>query len=468
MTMLRNGAAVVAASLANVALCGAGGWRGGGWWDCATAFGAALPLLWVYTQCAFGYPLVQAVYVALAAEGVYRGAAAGDHAGWLAAAAALLMFTAARLWWNGMYVTLASDGRYLHPDALAEAAAKKAAAPPAGALRAAVFGARPEPAADNHGLVRKPRPPAAAAERPRRFVVIVNPAAGSGNGAAAWKAAERVFCEAAVPPTTFVKHTTPDRKGTDIASTFTEENIDAVVTVGGDGTISEVLNGLLKRPAAGRPTLGIIPGGTCNNFARDLNLGCPAHAARQCLAGVPTPVDACKVHHNGSVTYSMNTIAWGVGLRAVQFADQLGFLGPAKFDVGGLLAILTFYPTPIVTEWTLQDDSTVSLCGEYVIAMSQLCQRAGNGFRFGPHAKLNDGLVDTCLLKHVGVLRTLELFDEVKRNGCHPEHHDTNYVQWKKVTFETAVPTPISVDGEDTGTTPMTAECVPGCFSVLV
>eukprot|EP01062_Namystynia_karyoxenos_P056188 TRINITY_DN47153_c0_g1_i1.p1 TRINITY_DN47153_c0_g1~~TRINITY_DN47153_c0_g1_i1.p1 ORF type:complete len:486 (+),score=92.99 TRINITY_DN47153_c0_g1_i1:77-1534(+) len=345
-----------------------------------------------------------------------------------------------------------------------------------------LLGNRPLPVPLNAGLSdgssvsasAAPSGVAAGARRVRRLLVIINPTAGGGFGRHAWSAAKAVFDADGVECD--VRLTERRGDATRFAATLPGDGCDGVVAVGGDGTLSEVLNGLMQRPAADRPPLGCVPGGTCNNYSRDLYCGgapaCdPATAARRILAGRVAPMDAGRVEHlnhsgESVTTWSLNSVAWGVGLVAVQWAQRLAFLGPAKFDLGGLIAILTYHP--VAARVTMRSGGReFKAAGKYMIVMNQVCQRSGNGFRFGPFAKLDDGLMDTCALQS-GVLRTLELFDEVKREGAHPFAADTEYWQWDYQHFDTISPTPMSVDGEDSGTTPMACSCVRGAFSCYV
>ena len=333
-------------------------------------------LAWCFSKSTFTYP-------------VWSAGAAVSVLGWLQALwvygataalpgllTSLFLVWSARTWRNNTFFETnfnASNVEVSYPSAFAQF----------------FFGHRMLPPRRNAGFVH----PAVQGKAPKSVLIIVNPSAGSGSAAQALERAQAVFNAHNVA--CIVRNTTCSGDGYRLAAEYTED-VDAVVAVGGDGTLSEVLNGLMTRETL--PMLGCIPGGTCNNFCIDLGVTDAADAAEVIASGMFHHVDAGLVEHSNGRTYSLNTVAWGVGLRAVQIADQLGFLGPVKFDVGGLIAILTIKPTTLTTKFT-REGKTVTRSDQYVIAMSMLCQRAGNGFRFGPAAKLDDGLIDTAMLK---------------------------------------------------------------------
>lgn len=115
------------------------------------------------------------------------------------------------------------------------------------------------------------------------------------------------------------------------ASRFAEESatFDHLIVIGGDGTLNEVVNGLMKLSRENRPTVGLIPGGTFNDFARALNLQIqPNLAARVINSLHEQQVDVIKVNDR----YALNFV--GVGLIAdtsrqvdLKEKERLGSIG---------------------------------------------------------------------------------------------------------------------------------------------
>lgn len=97
------------------------------------------------------------------------------------------------------------------------------------------------------------------------------------------------------------------------AARFAEASgsFEHLIVIGGDGTLYEVVNGLMSLPKDERPTVGLVPGGTCNDFARALDLPVePIEAARLFKMSHVQPVDVMRVNDR----YGLNFI--GVGLIA--------------------------------------------------------------------------------------------------------------------------------------------------------
>eukprot|EP01060_Flectonema_neradi_P030496 TRINITY_DN4452_c1_g1_i1.p1 TRINITY_DN4452_c1_g1~~TRINITY_DN4452_c1_g1_i1.p1 ORF type:complete len:457 (+),score=87.12 TRINITY_DN4452_c1_g1_i1:45-1415(+) len=403
-------------------------------------------LVWYFTRSTFGFPLLINIFYAAGLSWIIKVWIDGDNDG-IPAAISCGTLIAGAVGWRNHTFDLTQSKFYKLPTQIPSK------------FMALFLGNRPSQPIANHGRTG----PVSRTKPPKSIAVIINPEAGRGNARIVWEEAKAVLISRGIEIERILE-TQKSGDGTHLARDY-DGPAECLVAVGGDGTLSEVLNGIMQRDK--KLPLGCIPGGTCNNFCFDLGIRTPTDAASRIVTGCIAPIDAAQVHHNGKITYGLNALAWGVGLKAVQFADKLGFLGPLKFDVGGLLAILSFTPTTVTLKLTKGDKKwEVKQC--CVIAMSMVCQRAGNGFRFGPMAKLDDGLMDTCLLRQISVLRTLELFDEVKREGSHLHGYDTEYHQWDSMHLETPTETPISLDGEDTGSTPATVKVLQKAFECFV
>ena len=359
-------------------------------------------VVWCFSGSTFGYP----IWVVLSMIPCVGWLQCGDYA---TAFVAFLLVCTARMYRHAILRVNEQSG--MHPSGFSQQPASL------------FLGERPLPPPQNWGRVEPSHIGVAA---PKRLLIIVNPTAGSGQAMRSLAAAEEVFEAAGV--SRVVRQTTKTGDGFHQAKDYTDD-VDAVVVIGGDGTLSEVLNGLMARTGP-IPVMGVIPGGTCNNFCFDLGLTVADAdvAAKRIVEGKMAEVDAAEVKHSAGTTYALNTIAWGVGLRAVQLAQGLGWLGPAKFDVGGLIAILTFDPAEITMTLERSGHEKRVLKGKYVISMTMLCQRAGNGFRFGPAAKLDDGLLDAAVLP-VCLLQ----------NACHISPHTRKHAECRRLAHSRTV-----------------------------
>ena len=175
-------------------------------------------------------------------------------------------------------------------------------------------------------------PPAAGCAGPKRVLLILNPASGSSAAQRRQRAAAlQEGLATAAAAGLAVERVDTERPGhaTDIAETVDLSGIDAVCVAGGDGSLREVVQGMLQRTdgAAVRVPVVPIPTGTSNNFARDLGLDSPA-AAFEALTngGARRPVDAVEIAHGvGAKTYSINVICWGLTYEAATTVRHITF-----------------------------------------------------------------------------------------------------------------------------------------------
>ena len=163
-----------------------------------------------------------------------------------------------------------------------------------------------------------------------------------------------------------------------------------VVAIGGDGTLHEVLNGLMAVERAQRPVLGVVPAGTGNDYAQAL--GIPLHdpeAAAQALVEAPVRrVDVGRLEGT-----ERGQIFFGVGIGFAMMAAANAELersrplpGKLSYFVGGVVALLTF-EAPVLS---LTIDG-VSGSGRFMIVHIGLCPTTGGGFCLTPEAGLETG-----------------------------------------------------------------------------
>ncbi|HKS04393.1 MAG TPA: YegS/Rv2252/BmrU family lipid kinase, partial [Chthoniobacterales bacterium] len=115
--------------------------------------------------------------------------------------------------------------------------------------------------------------------------------------------------------------------------------VDLLVAAGGDGTLNEVVHGLMTLSEGARPSLGIVPLGTANDFA----IGCdiprdPAKALALCMRGEGVPIDLGKA--NGHWFVNAASSGFAAEITATTSPELKRLLGPAAYTVmGAILAI---------------------------------------------------------------------------------------------------------------------------------
>lgn len=229
-----------------------------------------------------------------------------------------------------------------------------------------------------------------------------------------------------------------------------DETLDAwpardVVVLGGDGTLHVVVAALHRRGELKSRTVGLIPLGTGNDFARGLEIPLdPVVAARVVLAGRPQPLDLLVDDEGGVV---VNMVHLGLGAEASERATPLKpVLGRLAYAAGALLAGVRspgWRLRVTVDGRSLGDGRPVLMAG------------VGNGVTIGggtpltPGARPDDGMADVVVSLTTGPLERLGYALRL-REGTHSALRDVITTRGREVVVEGG-PVPVNADGELTG-----------------
>jgi len=277
-----------------------------------------------------------------------------------------------------------------------------------------------------------------------RIALITNPIAGRSSGLGAAATAEGEFRRAGWEVVRQVTEAPGD--AVRLACQAVEQGFDAVFACGGDGTLSQVLTGLLDTGIPG----GIIPAGTGNDFARTIGLsGDPATAARQLIGGHAGHVDLLEI--NDGVLCAVNVV--GVGFDAAVAAR----INRRSRLTGGLLAYLTGVAQELwryrPIELRLDVDGECWEGRALLLAVAN-ARSYGAGMKIAPDAAIDDGLLDVVLVQHMGRIRFVRSFPRVLR-GTHVDLPTVRTWQAREVAIHTPEPSPMLVDGDVQCETPV-------------
>jgi diacylglycerol kinase (ATP) len=196
-------------------------------------------------------------------------------------------------------------------------------------------------------------------------------------------------------------------QATEFARQAAEDGYDIVVAVGGDGTVHEVVNGLMQVEAAKRPKLGIIPVGSGNDFAYNLGIPSSADDAIHCLfIGKPRRLDIGTITDGtGRSEYWGNSIGLGFG-GAVNIATRkIKRLRGFMLYLVAVLQTIIFKPQALATRISNGDEPPI----QRDVAMISICNgpREGGGFPVAPSAKMDDGQITYTIMRKVNRLQML-------------------------------------------------------------
>lgn len=281
-----------------------------------------------------------------------------------------------------------------------------------------------------------------------RVGIIVNPKAGKGTARRAAREVARVLREGGW--SVEVLETAAAGETPALAHSLSTEH-DLVLACGGDGTLSEVVNGLLE---TGTPA-GLIPSGTGNDFARAIGLSLqPEQAARQLLTGAPVAVDLLEVGETGLVAINIIGAGFDAAVARRMNAQTRG-AGWLAYLSAVLLELTHYRPT----ELRLWVDGQEWQGRTLLVAVAN-AQSYGAGMWIAPQASITDGLLDVVLVREMSRLHFLRSLPLVFR-GAHLSHSHVQVWRGREVRIETAPPAPVLVDGDLQAQTPLTVRILP-------
>jgi YegS/Rv2252/BmrU family lipid kinase len=278
---------------------------------------------------------------------------------------------------------------------------------------------------------------------PKRVKLIFNPIANLGRAWSIAAALRPIVYELGGADWTGTVYPT---HATELAKQAAEDGYELVVAMGGDGTMHEVLNGLMQLPAEKRPAMGIVPVGSGNDFAHACGISPnPEEALRQALSGSASPVDVGLVHDNqGRTEYWANAIGIGFDTIVTLKSRKIPlFQGFAVYLIAVLQTILFQYePFKLNIKVDGQD-----LTEDLMLLVLMNGNREGGGFHVTPNSKPNDGLLDYLMVDHVSRLRMLRILPEVMK-GTHEKLSDCRISSFKKFELTSDRPLFVHTDGE--------------------
>ena len=256
----------------------------------------------------------------------------------------------------------------------------------------------------------------------------------------------------------------------DLAERAAEEGARLVVAVGGDGTVHEAVNGLMRAEPELRPELATIPRGTGKDFARSFRIPRSVDGALAVArAGATRTVDVGRASFtawdgSSAESYFANFagagISGAVAARANTSSKALG--GKASFF---------WATTAVFLRWENSEYEVVidgeRRAGRMLEVIAAIGDQLAGGMRLTPEADPADGLFDVVLIGDATKADFVRTLPKIYR-GTYLPHRRAEVVRGRRVEIETAVPLPLALDGEQPGTTPAAFEIVPKALRLRV
>ena len=287
------------------------------------------------------------------------------------------------------------------------------------------------------------------------FYFIVNPRARSGQGINIWEKAEEILSAKNTEyEVYFTKYTGHARE---LAMQISMLSLPCTLTVlGGDGTLNEVIDGLARRDFS-HITLGYIPTGSGNDFARGLGIS-PNMTA--CMNSILSPSDFALVDVGMSLTSEGTRyflVSSGIGYDAdicrnvmktpMKKALNRLRLGKLTYVFVALKLLLRYQCCPVSVRI---DQKEIHKLPRFYFLAGMNMKQEGGGVKFCPKAKYQDGLLDVCLVGDLPKFKILTLFPTAFI-GRHTGFRGIHMYRCRRIDIISRMPLPVHCDGESAG-----------------
>ncbi len=299
------------------------------------------------------------------------------------------------------------------------------------------------------------------------LVLIANPQAGRGRVHQALPRIERVLRRENLPYR--IVRTTHPGHATQAARDALRAGERYLVAVGGDGTVHEVVNGMIEdgAPVAPDAVLGVVAAGSGCDFVRSFGLpGDAGQAAGRLATGRVRPIDVGTVTcADGHMKYFVNIAEAGLGAAVVARAagfNRLGrFLGGARYACGFWLTLPGFRPAAV----RLDADGHAHAWQAFNVVVAN-CRFYGGGMHISPRSDPCDQTLDVLVMAGPKA-DSFTTLPQVYR-GEHLPHRNIAELRAGAVHVEADPPFPVEADGELLGTTPASFGIIPSGLRLKV
>lgn len=269
---------------------------------------------------------------------------------------------------------------------------------------------------------------------------IINPAAGKGRTKRLIPLIQKIFEEKDEPFK--IEVTKYSGHATEIAKRYSSEDAYRIYSVGGDGTLNEVLNGIINSSSS----LAVIPSGSGNDFFKSIyefsKQDKLESILKRTIEGKEKFIDLGEINGRyfiniASVGFDAEVAYSSIKLKRFPFIN-----GTIAYIMGILITLLKYKSYDLSIEI---DDKKYEL-NSLLVAVAN-GKYYGGGINVTPKAKLDDGRLEVCMIERVGRFKILRLFPKVIK-GEHESIKEVSFKSGKKVSVICKKTMAFNIDGE--------------------
>jgi YegS/Rv2252/BmrU family lipid kinase len=299
-------------------------------------------------------------------------------------------------------------------------------------------------------------------------LVIVNPESAGGRTTERWNESSSLL-RSTLQHEIDVAFTTAPHHATELARDAIGR--EWVICVGGDGTLNEIVNGLMQHPREARPKISILPSSTGGDFARGMGIPHRMDLAIQKLAqGKPRAVDVGEVafmRDKKLVTrYFVNVAGVGFDAEAAEEVNR-GSKGKLSYFLS-VFKVLSRYRNKRVRMTITQNETTQRF--ETTVSLIAVCNANyfGGGMKVSPRSRVDDGLFDVVMVESMSRIEFALNFPRVYR-GTHLTHRKVRALQATETRIDPldGQRVLLEAEGELLGEAPASFRVLPSALSVV-
>lgn len=287
-----------------------------------------------------------------------------------------------------------------------------------------------------------------------KAALIVNPFAGQGRTKKNLLRVQNKLKSAGFDLTVFV--TEKENQATEFAAQAVKNGNQIIIALGGDGTVSEAVNGI----AGSKAKQGLIPGGTGDVFAREMEI--PTHnVLRACdiiIRGKTRKIDLGKA--NGRYFVLMAGVGFDARVISEIKPEMKRWLKDLAYPLTGIKTLFTYKPTLL----RIKLDNEIA---QGYFAVIGNARYYGGRFSVAKEAQIDDGLLDVCVFHKKSVASFIRYFQGVII-GSHLKMADVSYYRARDIEITSEEPVLVQADGDVIDQTPMGFRALPRVLDVLV
>jgi diacylglycerol kinase (ATP) len=297
----------------------------------------------------------------------------------------------------------------------------------------------------------------------KKTLFIINATSKGGTGGNAWEKF-KALCPTPIDPEHVIFTECPGHART-IATTT--EGYDVIAVVGGDGTVGEVISGLMERVPP-RPGVAIVPGGTGNDIAKNLGIFSIEDSVQALTHGRSCPTDVIQVDclTEGKPARQHAILFGAVGFCASPMIQpwMKRVLGPVgAYYLGSLLQVIAYKPPRMTARWDQDEQS--GLIWSIVIGNAE--KAAGGSMCLAPGALTDDGELNISIIPAKPKWSMVTQILPKISSGAHTRLPGIAYFPEKRLEITSEPPALVDLDGDVHGTTPATFTVCPQAVEIL-